>query len=202
MNEASRVPRVLPAVIAVLIAVAALRVGQVWIGFTGAAAQSSQEGSAAPVIRNKIASQSDPAVDPSTVEERLLARLAARREALDRREADLETREALLRVAETRIEEKLRLMREERVAITDALAARQRAEQQEFEDLSNAYERMKPKDAARIFDALDDDILVPVAAGMRTQAISGVLAEMQPEKARALTLKLAERARGAHNEDL
>ena len=27
------------------------------------------------------------------------------------------------------------------------------------------YSAMKPKDAARIFNSLDDDVLVPVAAG-------------------------------------
>ncbi len=59
--------------------------------------------------------------------------------------------------------------------------------------MSNAYERMKPRDAARIFEVLDEDILIPVAAGMRTQALAGVLAEMAPEKARALTVALANR---------
>ena len=52
---------------------------------------------------------------------------------------------------------------------------------------------MKPKDAAVIFNALDERILVPLAAGMRTQALSGVLAEMEPDNARRLTTLLAER---------
>jgi len=74
-------------------------------------------------------------------------------------------------------------------------AERNRAEQEEFGALSNAYDRMKSRDAARIFDVLERDILVPVAAGMRTQALAGVLAEMKPENARALTRELAGRSR-------
>ena len=51
---------------------------------------------------------------------------------------------------------------------------------------------MKAKDAAVIFNALDQDILVSVSSRMRTQALAGVLAAMDPEKARALTVLLAE----------
>ena len=50
---------------------------------------------------------------------------------------------------------------------------------------------MKARDAAQIFDALDDDLMVSVATRMRTQALAGVLAEMTPARARILTKLLA-----------
>jgi flagellar motility protein MotE (MotC chaperone) len=52
---------------------------------------------------------------------------------------------------------------------------------------------MKARDAARIFEILDDDILIPVASGMRTQALAGILAELSAERAKALTIALANR---------
>ncbi|MEL7486986.1 MAG: hypothetical protein AAGJ87_07215 [Pseudomonadota bacterium] len=210
MNAAGASPRLLPALILALAAAAALRAGHVWFGFAGASAQSSVSSEAVSADE-----RATPAIDrgeaetalapieqtPSSIEQRLLEHLAERRDALDRREADLETREALLRVAEARLEEKIAIIREERRSLEEVERTRSARVAEDFETLSNAYERMKPRDAARIFEALDDEILVPVAAGMRTQAISGVLAEMAPEKARALTLKLAERARGQPDSD-
>jgi hypothetical protein len=52
---------------------------------------------------------------------------------------------------------------------------------------------MKPKDAARIFNALSDEVLVPVAAAMKADVLGAILAQMQPEAAQKLTVKLANR---------
>jgi len=60
---------------------------------------------------------------------------------------------------------------------------------------------MKPKDAAIIFNELETDILIKVASGMRTQALAGVLAEMNPENARLLTQLLATRNKIAVTEN-
>jgi len=50
---------------------------------------------------------------------------------------------------------------------------------------------MKPKDAARIFDSLDNDVLVAVAQQMKSDVLAPVLAAMSPEQAQKLTVKLA-----------
>ena len=110
------------------------------------------------------------------------------------REAQLDTRESVLEAAELRLESAIKSVQEEKAAIASAENNRVRAKQGEIGALANAYERMKPREAARIFEILDDDILIPVAAGMRMQSLAGVLAEMAPEKARALTVALANRA--------
>ena len=102
------------------------------------------------------------------------------------------TREALLNAAETRLTERFATLESEIETLNTLLAKKEKVEQAEFDALSDAYERMKPREAARIFAVLEDDILVPVAAGMRTQAIAGVLAEMNPDKARRLTRLLAQ----------
>ena len=52
---------------------------------------------------------------------------------------------------------------------------------------------MKPKDAARIFDNLSDDVLIPVAPAMKSDALAPVLAAMTADAAQKLTVKLANR---------
>lgn len=154
-----------------------------------------------PPPENAALSESSPPADHSSnasssppsgeINNQLAARLAEAREALDARERDLETRESLLVAIEARLDQKAADLNEERAALEALQMVRQEAQAEEFESLANAYERMKPREAARIFEALGDDILVPVAARMRTQALAGVLAEMAPDNAQALTRKLA-----------
>jgi flagellar motility protein MotE (MotC chaperone) len=192
MSKSRARPRVLPVVILALVALAAVKATDLWVGFSSA--------EAAPATADNKAEQGAPlAVAPppsaSETERRMLEQLASRRAELDAREEEIATREALLEVAEGRIEGRFAALAAEETKLASLNAERHQREAEEFDVLSSAYERMKPRDAARIFEVLEEEILVPVAAGMRTQALSGVLAEMEPEKARELTRLLAERGR-------
>ena len=58
--------------------------------------------------------------------------------------------------------------------------------------LVKIYEGMKPKDAARIFDTLDLDVLIQVMSKMSERKVAPVLAAMNPERARTVTIMLVE----------
>lgn len=174
-------PRILPVVIVALAALGGLKLADAVFGLSSADAAEATPGALSP----------PPDAPKSEVEKRLLDQLAARRAALDAREAELDTRAQLLEGAERRLEDKIAAFQNERAALAAVSAESDRRKTEEFDALSSAYEKMKPRDAARIFDILEDDILVPVAAGMRTQSLSGVLAEMNPDRARQLTRLLA-----------
>lgn len=182
--------RVFPVIILALIVLAMLKAANLWIGF--ADAEAAEE---APAAEPRLSEAPAPEVAPSETERRILEQLAGRRAALEAREEAIDTREKLLEVAERRLDQRFTELAAEEASMAALTAERDRQKTAEFEALSSAYERMKPKDAARIFEVLEDDILVPVAAGMRTQALSGVLAEMNPEKAKALTRLLAAHGR-------
>ncbi len=199
MTAAQARPRFIPILILIFAVLALLRAGNVWLGFNSATAETEPESINMAASTEQAIEPPPLAETPSEAERRLFNQLAARREALDTREAALDTREKLLEAAETSIDRKLTALEAKTEELSTLLAARTEQENEEYDALSSAYERMKPRDAARIFEVLDDDILVPVAAGMRTQAISGVLAEMNPEKARLLTKKLAARSTVAGN---
>lgn len=192
MNARLASARVLPVLILALVALAILKAANIWIGFSGA--EAAEEKSAAETVAAP-AQAAAPEVAPSETERRILEQLASRRAALDAREEAIDTREKLLEVAEQRLDQRFTELAAEEASMATLTAERDRQKSAEFEALSSAYERMKAKDAARIFDVLEDDILVPVAAGMRTQALSGVLAEMNPEKAKSLTRLLAAHGR-------
>jgi flagellar motility protein MotE (MotC chaperone) len=52
---------------------------------------------------------------------------------------------------------------------------------------------MKPRDAARIFASLDDDVRINVAGRMKPDAMAGILAALPSEVAQKLTVELAKR---------
>ena len=54
------------------------------------------------------------------------------------------------------------------------------------------YEGMKAKDAANIFNTLDIDVLLAVMSRMSERKSAPVLAEMDPERARTVTILLAQ----------
>jgi flagellar motility protein MotE (MotC chaperone) len=77
--------------------------------------------------------------------------------------------------------------------MTALLSQRDQAQEKQLASLVKTYSAMKPKDAARIFDSLDNDVLVPVAQQMKSDVLAPVLASMNPEQAQKLTVKLANR---------
>ncbi|MFN3960831.1 MAG: MotE family protein [Parvularculaceae bacterium] len=182
-------PRVqlLPFFLVALGALGALKAGGLWVSFASAAAETSPPAASAPCVDTRR----------SPTAERLIEQLAEREKALDARAAELETREKVLAAAELRVETAMKALAAEKQAVATESDGRAKLRDDEFAALSSAYERMKARDAARIFEILDDDILLPVAAGMRTQALAGVLAEMSAERAKHLTIALASRGRPA-----
>ena len=79
-----------------------------------------------------------------------------------------------------------------RSEITKLLEEQSEEEKARIVSLVKIYEGMKPKEAARIFDTLDLDILVNVTSQMSERKLSPVLAAMNPDRAKTLTIMLAE----------
>ncbi len=118
--------------------------------------------------------------------------MATRRKKLDAREKELMTREALLRAAEQEIDRKYQELSTLRQEIEALLQKQSGEELGRIQSLVKIYEGMKPKEAARIFDTLDLDILVTVMSRMSERRLSPILASMNPERARTVTIMLAE----------
>ena len=188
-------PRLLPAVIVVGLALLGLK-GE---GLVRAAwAQDQKGGETSDVLAKDTAPiATDPATDDaksdSAAEVDVLSSLAKRRAALDARQADVEMREQVLAAAEARVDSKIATLKQMQDQITALLGQRDDAEKTQLASLVKTYSAMKPKDAARIFNSLSDDVLVPVAQAMKSDVLAPILANMTADNAQKLTMKLADR---------
>jgi flagellar motility protein MotE (MotC chaperone) len=132
---------------------------------------------------------------PSTAERELIERLGERREQIDARQRELDLREKLLETAERKLDGRVGELK----AVEDKLEGKKddkdSGETQGLKKLVIMYENMKPKDAARVFDRLPSDVLVPMVLQMNPRKMSEVMASMSAEAAEKLTVALAVRAR-------
>ncbi len=148
------------------------------------------DGKEAKAPKWKDASDAD--TDVSGIKFELFNDLAKRRDQLDKQEKDINVREALLKAAEQEIARKYQELSKLRVEIEGLLKNQSEEENKRISSLVKIYEGMKPKDAARIFDTLDIDILLSVISKMSERKVSPILAAMNPERVRTITIMLAE----------
>jgi len=126
-------------------------------------------------------------------EVQLLQDLAARRELLEQRARELDIRENLLEAAEQRIEDQIAELREIEAKIDALIQQHDAQEEGKLRSLVRVYETMKPKEAARIFNELDLDILLDVAELMNERRLAPVLAAMTPQRATTVTVEIRTR---------
>lgn len=134
--------------------------------------------------------------DPSQVtdsELEVLQKLADRRAELDRRQQEIDTRAHLLQATENRIDAKIAELKGIQQTVDSLLKRHDKQKEEQLRSVVKIYENMKPKDAARIFEQLDMTVLLDVIERMREQKAAPVLANMSPDKAKAVTALLAER---------
>lgn len=129
----------------------------------------------------------------SPAELRILQSLAGRRTELDARDADLASMLPLLATAEQKLDAKVAALEAVKAEVRTLLGEVSEQEKAENDRLVAVYSAMRPREAARVFATLDDDVRLPVAAAMRPRSLAAIMAQMEPAAARALTEKLARR---------
>ncbi|GJM03562.1 MAG: hypothetical protein DHS20C08_20630 [Rhodomicrobium sp.] len=130
---------------------------------------------------------------PSGSELDLLESLAVRRKQLNDREAQLKLRENLLIAAQKQIDQRIDRLKELEAKIQVDLEKQDTLRKNQYQRLVKMYSTMKPKEAARIFDGLNMTILVDILRAMKATSGSQIVAKMNAEKARAVTLMLAQK---------
>jgi len=118
--------------------------------------------------------------------------LAKRRKDIEAKEKDLAMREALLKTGQAELEQKYKELTGIKSDIEALLKKQSDEEDKRITSLVKIYEGMKAKDAARIFDSLDMDVLLQVVTRMSERKSAPILAAMDPDKARNVTILLAE----------
>jgi len=189
-----RLFRLLPGVVMLGAAVLVLKTTDL---VHGAYAQAGEHASATlshdPVPSNKdyAGGEDDQVASASEVD--VVNSLSKRRRELDTRDAQLNTQANMIAAAEARVDAKINQLKQLQAQINALVGQRDEAQKAQIASLVKTYSTMKAKDAARIFNSLPDEVLVPVAHEMKSDVLALVLANMNSDSAKALTVKLADR---------
>jgi len=196
MNPVLRHIRLLPAVIAVGGILLGLR-GEGLVRAAWAQEQASPKAGEAALAQDTAPAPKDIVEDDgetsSAAEVDVLTSLSKRRAELDAREADLAMRTNVLAAAENRVDGKIATLKQLQDQISTLLGQRDAEQTKQLASLVKTYSAMKPKDAARIFNSLSDDVLIPVAQAMKSDVLASILASMNADAAQKLTVNLANR---------
>jgi len=171
----------------------------------GTKEQEAQKKSAEKDAKKAIKKTADPKkIDAKTVgpnrgirnsELAVLEALSNRRKTLDRRAREIDLRENLLKAAVKRIEVRIAELKSIEARIESDLKKRDDNRKAQYQRLVKMYSGMKPKDAARIFDRLDMNVLTGLVSQMKPRVMSAILAAMTPAAAERLTLEIASRGK-------
>jgi flagellar motility protein MotE (MotC chaperone) len=129
--------------------------------------------------------------DLADTELQVLERLGDRREELEQFAADLAMREKLVEAAEKRLEIRIAELQDLEAEVNALVEKKKQMDDEQFQSLVAMYETMKSKEAATIFDQLGIDVLVRLVQAMNPRKMAPILADMSPEKAELLTVRLA-----------
>lgn len=162
----------------------------------GAAAKSTsseaaEKSNAAGVAGSgKTTEKSDVNLDVSkwTPEElSFFKKLNDRKAELDRREAEIVKLEEELQKQREGIEEKIKQLEEMRKQISETLKGRVEQDQEKVAKLVDVYSNMKPTQASKIIETLNEDLAVSILDKMKKKNAAEILNTMAAAKARKLS---------------
>ena len=197
----SKIPRLLPLIAVAIGGVVIVRAVGIAPGlFDGAKAWAEEAVPAAAAAAKPAAAvcaltpeQLAQQAGISPAELRILQSLQSRRTQLDARDTDLASMLPLMATAEQKLDARVQALAAVKTEVQQLLGQVSEQEKAENDRLVAVYTAMRPKEAARVFATLSDDVRLPVAAAMRPRSLAAVMAQMEPSAARELTEKLARR---------
>ncbi|MBI5142204.1 MAG: hypothetical protein HZA20_08455 [Nitrospirae bacterium] len=165
----------------ILVAVPASLTGSTETGEKGGKAEKTEHVAATSAM--------SPAGNPAEDSTMLIRKKAE----LERREAELKIKEERLAAVERSIDEKIR----EYEAIRDKIEAYLKdvnvLQDQDMAQLVKLYESMPPEAAAGRISMLENQLAVKVLKGMKSRPLSKVMAKMEPARAAALSKLMVSR---------
>lgn len=112
-----------------------------------------------------------------------LFKLAERKKQLDQKEIELNKLAEQIEKQKIEITEKLIKLEETRVKISAALQEKIKADDGKVDTLVQMYTSMKPVQAAKVFETLDEDLVIEILGRMKKKSAADILNLIKPEKA-------------------
>lgn len=120
-----------------------------------------------------------------------LSKLNDRKKELDAREEELNRQEAELQNQKAELDKRLKDLEEMRGKISSILEDRVKADDQKVDTLVQMYSNMKPPQAAKVFETMDEDLVVEILGRMKKKNAADIMNLLKPEKAQIISEKYA-----------
>lgn len=118
-------------------------------------------------------------------------KLEDRKRELDLKEQELTKLEEELQRQRVELEERLKDLDVLRTKIAEKLSERVGVDQERVSKLVEIYSNMKPQNAAKVFEEIDEDLAVEVLGKMKKKNMADILNLLKPDKAQRLSEKFA-----------
>ncbi|WP_295906143.1 MotE family protein [uncultured Bdellovibrio sp.] len=163
---------------------------RVEIQMTGeAVAQNPEKPAPAPAAQEQVNAEAaaEAPATMSSAEIDHLKKLNERKKELDAREEELNRMESELQVQKVDLEKRLKELEEMRTKISSMLEDRVKADDQKVDTLVQMYSNMKPPQAAKVFETMDEDLAVEILGRMKKKNAADIMNLLKPEKAQVLS---------------
>lgn len=132
----------------------------------------------------------------------VLQMLRGRRVELDARAERLDLREKMVLAAEHALESRIQDWKQLKVAVEASLEKYNTKRDGKLQTLATYYEKMKAKDAARVFNSLELPYLIDIVERMKVAKVADIIGKMETERAKTLTTELARQHQMSVSQDL
>ncbi len=130
-----------------------------------------------------------PAISPETF--RLIETLERKNRELQQREEKIQLKEDQLKLMEQKIQEDLKKIDQALERSQEQIGIQKKMIRQNVEALVKAYSNMKPEEAARLLEAVDEDLALQIIRGMKSKVAGKVLSQLDVKVAKNISEKLA-----------
>lgn len=132
-----------------------------------------------------------PGISPETF--RMIEMIEKKNRDLKRREAEITIKEQRLRTLEQNILKDLKKI-EDAIARSDQqIGIKKNLIKENIVGLIKAYSAMKPQDAARLMEVINEDLAIQILSGMKSKVAGQVLSKLNVKVAKNISEKLAGR---------
>ena len=116
-------------------------------------------------------------------------KLNERKRELDAREEELNRMESELAAQKSDLEKRLDQLEQTRKHISSTLEDKVQTDDKKIDNLVQMYSNMKPQQAAKVFENMDEDLAVEILARMKRKPAAEVMNLVKPEKAQVFSEK-------------
>ncbi len=118
-------------------------------------------------------------------------KLNARKKELDEREEELNRLDQELQTQKAELDKRLKELEDVRRGISSVLEDKVKVDDKKVDTLVLMYSDMKPPQAAKVFETMDEDLAVEILGRMKKKSAADIMNLLKPEKAQVLSEKFA-----------